>query len=425
MNINYADEPRLVGLQFISGDEDEATAEKLREIYKIRVNSSLPKVEPDFCALSHLPSVDEIVWRHNQIMRSVTADDDVAPSRFWSKHLKHHLEMLKTQGIENFKRTVGHHYINFMSLDVHFDQFQSALRLWRFHNSKRPLNVVSRRPGADDGFKYSGEADYRLSRSEFWSAYVFMTALLYEYALLDDDIGILRLISERRIGNPLDIYLPHPMACDSHDGQNSSFLISQDISHISRELNYMSRLGVDFTGKRILEIGAGYGRLCEPILLLGANQYVIVDISPALIISEFYLRNVLPADRRVFGYRDFDSWTSVEEEFLSSDVVFLSAHQIKFIPSEYFDLSINILSIMEMSRRSQTFYHNEIARVTRGYFYSKQYLRQENNDDIQVTTRDSYSYPGEFSLIDFRLDPAFSRVYQELWRVGAPQELIR
>ena len=406
------------GISFISGNESEVDAEKLRGKYSQKVSTFVPKVDADFAVLTYLPNSSDIIEKHEGIMRRISIDQDVAPSRFWFKHLSHHLEMLKDLGIENFKRTVGHHYINFMSLDVHFNQFQSVLKLWRLHNSKRPLNVVSMRPASNDGFKYSGESEYRLSRPEFWQSYIFMTALLYEYALLDDDIGVLGLISERRIGNPLEIYLPHPMVGEQHDGQRPSFLISQDISHISRELNYMSRLGVDFGAKRVLEIGAGYGRLCEPLLLLGAAQYVIVDISPALIVSEFYLRNALPKERRIFGYRDFESWSIVEEEFLSSDVIFLGAHQIKLLPSKYFDISINILSIMEMSRRSQSFYLLEIARLTTGFFYSKQYLRQENKDDNQVTTRESYTFPDEFTLLDSRLDPAYSRIYQELWHVG-------
>jgi len=402
-----------IGNLDISGCEQESEAERLRSLFSAVSSCREFASSADFEPLRHLPSREELLSQHAIIDTRVSALQEVAPSRFWRTHLERHVQMLANSGLENFKRTVGHHYISFMSLDIHFDQVQSALRLWRLHNSKRVLRTHSVRPSASSGFLYEGEDLYRLSKSEYWDAYVLMTALLFEYALLDDHLQLLSKIRESRIGNPLEIFIP-VSSCDV--GESPSYqLISQDLSHISRELNYMNRHGVNVTGKRVLEIGAGYGRLCEPVLSLGASQFVIVDISPALIVSQFYITNTLSEEFRVFKFREFSHWSDVEEEFLSSHVAFLSADQIRFLPDKYFDLSINILSIMEMTRISQRFYLRELHRLTSGFFYSKQYTLQQNPYDVISTTREDYIFPEEWESVDRRTDPAYSRIYQELF----------
>src|SRR5690348_8077682 len=59
------------------------------------------------------------------------------PGAFWSDLLETNLAMLRTDGIENFKRTVSNNYFNWMVMDPRDPQFRLALVRWL----RRPRRV--------------------------------------------------------------------------------------------------------------------------------------------------------------------------------------------------------------------------------------------------------------------------------------------
>jgi hypothetical protein len=48
----------------------------------------------------------------NSMNREIESTPVYVPSKFWNTHGKFHLQLLERYGIENFKRTVSHHYQN-------------------------------------------------------------------------------------------------------------------------------------------------------------------------------------------------------------------------------------------------------------------------------------------------------------------------
>ena len=100
----------------------------------------------------------------------------------------------------------------------------------------------------------------------------------------------------------------------------------------------------------VLEVGAGSGRTCSSLLKLRDNlNYTIVDIPPALFISQSNLINIFK-NKKIFKYRYFNKFSDIEKDFISSDIKFLSPDQLKFIPEKFFskEVNLNLLSIDDL-----------------------------------------------------------------------------
>lgn len=164
----------------------------------------------------------------------------------------------------------------------------------------------------------------------------YLKTLVYNLAAgLDDrDWARLRRIEHRDIGEPIAVtYRGEPVCLD--------------YLQAVRELGFITgRLDLD--GRRVLEIGAGYGRTCHAIM---ANHelagYVIVELANSLRLARSYLSAVLP-----------------EREFA----------KISFVPVERvddalagarFDLCLNINSFAEMDEPTVRDYLALIALTCR------------------------------------------------------------
>jgi putative sugar O-methyltransferase len=152
----------------------------------------------------------------------------------------------------------------------------------------------------------------------------------------------------------------------------------------------------------ICELGAGYGR--NGFVFLKAFpkcKYIIIDIPPALYISQHYLSSVF-RDKKIFFFRPFDRFADVETDFNDADIVFLLPHQAEMLPAKSIDLFINISSLHEMKIDQIHAYFILIDKLTKEFFYSKQWWVSHNPADGITITPNDYPVPTKWKQLFFR-----------------------
>jgi putative sugar O-methyltransferase len=268
----------------------------------------------------------------DRIAASQGPDDDDG-NTFWHNLGKVHRDKIARYGFETFKR-----HINFGYGSWQITKFSSRFTLFCLYALIRrgKLPKVARIDWRDvKPMPVWGEAVRdRNSPEQRLRAYAFWCGLIWQYAALHDKLSCLRL-AEPSLGTPMPVWL---------DGR----LISQDLAVAATDINVMARVVPFSNVHRVLEIGAGYGKLAYIFTSLFPNvDYTIADIAPALAVS----RNYLPAVTSGKNLR------------------FVLPHELEHLPDKNFDLVINISSLDEMPPPVQERYLKRIDRLCRGHLY--------------------------------------------------------
>jgi len=300
------------------------------------------------------------------------------PSKFWEALNSKNIQQLESGGLDNIKQTVAQNYFTWVigRKDKQFRYLRRHTRLWAWpailkdifaHDPSFPLNPVQQRE------------------------LTVFTRMLWKFTERFDSDHLLSRIHEPLEGNPFKIYL-------------QGKLISQDLANSVLEY-YSIREHFEASAtsdKTICELGAGYGR--NPFVFLKALpkcKYIIIDIPPALYVSQHYLTSVF-RDKKIFAFRPFDRFSDVEEEFNNADIAFILPHQAEMLPAKSVDLFINISSLHEMKVDQIHAYFKLIDKLTKGYFYSKQWWVSQNAvDGITITPKD-YPIPSLWKKLYLR-----------------------
>lgn len=334
--------------------------------------------------------------RLRAMFTSVEAGDVRArPSKCWVELNRTNMTQLQEHGYENFKRTIALNYFTFVRILPWDAQF-------RFLLSKLPLNRSL------DCMKRALFA----RKHEYFSAFNWIQSLLYNFLTLASweytrgavsDSALLAL-REPEDGNPAAI----------HD--ESGALISQDLANSILEI---SAIGATLAaGSVVLELGAGYGRDAWALLAIKPDiKYVIVDIPPALWVAETYLRRQFPG-RRIFGYREFSSFSEIESEFRECDIAFFLSTQIAILPDGLADLAVNISSLHEMRPEQIAFYLSQFDRLLKngGRFYFKQWKRASVPFENVVISQEDYPIPASWSCELSREAPIQTKFFEARYR---------
>jgi hypothetical protein len=146
-------------------------------------------------------------------------------------------------------------------------------------------------------------------------------------------------------------------------------VVSQDELQSLFEIGSMEAK-VGFEGAAVLEVGAGYGRIPYALMSEGRiRKYVVVDIPPALYVSQYFLSTVFP-DRKTFRFRPFDDYTAVKDEFENSDLAFVMPDQMDLLPPKSIDIVVAINCFQEMIDTEVMQYFDNFDRLAR-YLYLK------------------------------------------------------
>ena len=275
--------------------------------------------------------------------------DIYRPGRFWDGLIAANLEMLKTEGIANFKRTVSNNYYNWLVTSPRDGQVQRALRGWLRRPTLAPLLNHLEEPAA--GLRTTDrEGSFTLSRAASWRYKCFVGAI-WEAARRCDTQGLTERLSEPEVGNPIRI-------------RQRGRLISQDLANSIIELMFVAESGVVRDGARVAELGAGYGRLAYAFAETAPLTYCIFDIPPALGVAQWYLTAVLGADR-VVPYSRCDDFSVVEPQLTPGAVAFFTPDQIEMFPDGWFDCTQTISTLPEMpARQSAQYLQSARSEVT-------------------------------------------------------------
>jgi len=273
---------------------------------------------------------------------------EILPSKYWEELNRKNLQQLVDSKYENFKRTLARNYFT-----------------WIVNPWNKQMRFLMGEAGFWQSMKIFFGAltspRHELLKRKHTIYYNLLTNLLWSYVEKDDTDGNLKKLHEPLDGNPLEVM---------RDGR----LISQDLANSLIEYEAILHPDLDRREVRtILELGPGYGRTAHVFLTLQPGcRYILVDIPPALFVAQRYLTAIFP-ERKIFGFRPFDEFSDVQEEYDNADIIFLTPNQLELLPDKSVDLFINISSLHEMRMDQIHYYFGEIERLTRKYFYFKQW----------------------------------------------------
>jgi len=195
------------------------------------------------------------------------------PGSFWDELIAAHLEMLRTDGIANLKRTVSNNYYNWLVTSLRDPQLRRAILNCAGQPALAPL--LNRLEASATGLRIAGRPQpFTLSRAEAWR-YKFFVDVIWEMARRNDAAGLTDRLAEPEVGNPIRV-------------RRRDQLISQDLANSIMEFTFAARSGVVRDGSRIAELGAGYGRLAYVFAEARPLTYCIFDVWPALAVAQWY-----------------------------------------------------------------------------------------------------------------------------------------
>jgi putative sugar O-methyltransferase len=307
---------------------------------------------------------------------------ETLPSKYWTHLNQLNVQQLADSGFENFKRTIAMNYFTWVVSPRH-EQVKYLLRHVPPHAIPRAIAKA-----LTAGF----HPPLSPKRSLYYNLHTY---LLWLYVAKRADSRLLNALEEPDEGNPPSLYW---------GGRK----ISQDLANSILEFSSIVGSGVNVAEIRtVMELGAGYGRTGYVFeRLLPSIKYVVVDIPPALYISQRYLSSQFP-EKRVFPFRPFENYAEIKEEYERAQIAFLLPQQLDALPAASVDLFVNISSFHEMRPEQIRYYFRHVQRLTRGYLYLKQWKTTRiPYDDIVL---DEHDYP---------VPPSWQRIF---WRDCAVQ----
>jgi len=323
------------------------------------------------------------------------------PSKFWADLNRVHRAQLERLGFENFKRTVNTKYFNWRILGIIRHQL-GVVTAW----FRRPDFEVFRARFPEPSFDPGG----RIASFNAPSAWVYKTfvAMYADSLARHDPLALVGKIEEPPIGNPFTVV---------HRGR----ALSQDLCNSIHEL--YSIFGQDggpiATGQplEVAELGAGYGRLAYVIVSASPGvRYTIVDVPPALYLSQRYLTAVFP-EAAAFRFRPWDDFEAIRDEFSVARLRFLLPHQAELLPDRSVDYFINISQLHEMSRPQVTRYFALMDRLCRGRVYTKQWLVSRTPVNGVVFRDFDYPVPARWRTLYHRRHPVQRMFFEALYEV--------
>lgn len=301
------------------------------------------------------------------------------PSDFWISLNRTHLYHLSKSGFKHFKRSISGKYFSWGILGIIYHQSGIVI------NELLKFNFAPITQSRFEKDKLFIEKKVRRFNSLTTHIYRIYVACLYDFVSKVDPLKLFDRIKEPKIGNPFLI-------------RYKNKFISQDLCNSIQEFYTIFNHSKLAKNVKVAELGAGYGRLAFIFCSVMPNiSYCIIDIPPALYISQRYLSAVFP-NEKIFKFRSFNSYNEIKTEFEDAKIRFLMPHQMKLLPKKEFDIFITISSLHEMRKDQILNYIKEIGRLTKGYFYSKQWMRSHTKDNRNIKESE-YPIPKKWTKV--------------------------
>jgi putative sugar O-methyltransferase len=336
-----------------------------------------------------------------ETMRRGVADapEIYRPGEFWDGLIAANLEMLRTDGIANFKRTVSNNYYNWLVTSPLDPQVRNAVVAWLRRPSLTPLRTRLQEPMTGLRTVDRGQA-YDLS-SFAARRYTFFVGVLWDIAVRGDTHGLTSRLAEPEIGHPVPL-------------RSRGRLISQDLANSIIEFTFAARSPAVGDGARVAELGAGYGRLAYVYAHARDLTYCVFDIPPALAVAQWYLTRTLGEDR-IVAYSREREFGRIESRLMPGTVAFFTPDQLELFPDGWFGLTQTISTLPEMPAPQSAHYLGLLAAKSSHAVFLKQW-RQWRNEADQVDLREEhYRLPEPWYLHLRRTDPVQPAFFNQLW----------
>ena len=316
------------------------------------------------------------------------------PSKFWQQLNEANVAELERTGIGEIKQTLAQNYFTWV-VGFRSPLFRQLRRVIGARNWPMVLKGLPR-------FRRSDGLSFR----RFYENQIF-TRLVWLLAERHDRLSLLKSLKEPAFGKPFDIRF-------------NGRLISQDLANSVIEYYAITEARRPEHGEpfSVCEIGAGYGRNAYVFLSLHERcKYIIVDIPPALYVSQEYLTRVFP-EKKAFLYREITDWEKEFSEFEQSDIVFLLPHQASMLKNKSVQYFINISSFHEMTFEQVSTYFDIIDSLTSGYFFLKQWLSFDNVNDKMVIKKADYPVKPTWQRVYERVPESHPQFFEALYKIG-------
>jgi len=344
---------------------------------------------------------DETVAELIETMRlGVAAAPEIyRPGEFWEGLIAANLDMLRAEGIANFKRTVANNYYHWLVTSLRDPQVRNALVTWLRRPSLTPLRLRLEESMA--GLRTIDRAETYAFSSLAARRYAFFVGVLWDIAARGDGDGLTSRLSEPEIGNPVRMRL-------------RGRLISQDLGNSILEFSFAARSGAVGDGARVAELGAGYGRLAYVYAHAHALSYCVFDIPPALAVAQWYLTRTLGKER-IVSYSPDSDFDRIESRLTPGTVAFFTPDQLEYFPDGWFGLTQTISTLPEMPANQSAHYLALLAAKSGRAIFLKQWRRWRNEADQVDLREEHYRLPEPWYLHLRRADPVQPAFFNHLW----------
>lgn len=298
------------------------------------------------------------------------------PSEFWRQLAASHEGQLRSHGLGEIKRQQALRYFTWQWKARQLRHSEQMRFLLTNSSTRRIVGSLPFRQPLSGGL-WEGLPWGRLDRA----VYSYATRLLWQHAEDAGDCDVLAL-GEPALGNPPPVL-------------HKSRLISQDLANSALEIGAIRRALDGRVPTSILEIGAGYGRTAYALLgVFPHARYTVVDIEPALSLSQWYLSSLYP-DR---------------------DITFIAADDATPVRVGTVDLAVSISSLQEMTHAQVRQYLELFGAVVGGTVFLKQWKSWTNPIDGIVVDFDEYPIPEGWQEVFRETSPVQTAFDQAGWK---------
>lgn len=303
-----------------------------------------------------------------QVQAFLSTDDYLKTSKYWRHLILRHLKSISKQGIENWGTSVALNYFTWTKLeDIKLEKVSS-------HYSNEP-NYLKVHDGLTPAESYS---------------YNVICNLLWAY--LKDLPDFL----SRTIESSLTGYSDGNSPTLEIDGVT----VTQDLLNSAIEYESFRRV-LPSNGGKILEIGAGSGRNADFMLSAGlVEKYVIIDIPPASFISHERISKSHPNLRII----SCASKTDLVDVLTNNnwDVLFILPSLAEFLPELFFDLTLAIDCLHEMTKETRLFYAKLAASKSHNFYvkiWEHAYIPVDK-EFLNAFSFDQYGFDKNWTILD-------------------------
>lgn len=357
---------------------------------------------------------EQIVSEINRLSNQLSSHNAAhlyGAAKFWESLSAKHSRLLVDFGFEKFKRTINFEY-NQWGVRSLRDQKIRNLGKQLLRNGRLPVGPLWTRvdTAAMSDVRWSDDVDPKTGgtlanatksgiRAHLYAySYALYVGLLWQYALLKDDLKCLAHCEEPTLGAPLPI---------TYKGK----LVSQDLALSSLELNRIAKHVPIKEGMRIAEIGAGCGRLAYlAVKMIPKVRYFIYDIPPAVVIAKYYLSRTLGTEK---VRATFDA---IEHPQNSEIPLIVSlSDRLERAPDNFFDLAINISSFDEMAPEQVANYFSLIDKKCKGSVYLKGYTHSRSSG-TRLGVHE-FPYPAHWTMLYSGVDPVVPQFSERIYKM--------